>query len=47
MLVTLLPFGALDSNYHPPGITGTAPIVPVDEEVPVVVWLSTNGKVVL
>ena len=47
MLVTLLPFGALDSNYHPPGITGTAPIVPVDEEVPVVVWLFTNGKVVL
>ena len=47
MLVTLLPFAALVSNYHPPGITGTAPIVPVDEEVPVVVWLSTNGKVVL
>ena len=47
MLVTLLPFAALVSNYHPPGITGTAPIVPVDEEVPVVVWLSRNGKVVL
>ena len=37
VLVTLLPFVALVSNYHPPGITGTAPIVPVDEEVPVVV----------
>ena len=47
MLVTLLPFAALGSNHHPTGITGTPPIVPVDEEVPVVVWLSTNGKVVL
>ena len=47
VLVTLLPFVALVSNYHPPGITGTAPIVPVDEEVPVVVWLSRNGKVLL
>ena len=34
-------------NQHPPGISTTSPIVPVDEEVAIIFWLSNDRKVIL
>lgn len=34
-------------NQHPPGISTTSPIVPVDEEAAIKSWLSNDRKVIL
>ena len=34
-------------NQHPPGISTTSPIVPVDEEAAIMLWLSNDRKVIL
>ena len=44
---TWRPTAEWSRNQHPPGISTTSPIVPVDEEAAIMWWLSNDRKVIL